>query len=119
MAVRSPPASGYNRDHVFALRVTATHCRAGCLFPACHMKLNIKTSIQYEDQLPGAEFPRNMALMHVRNVGIRLGRSLASCIANRGGAMTGVKRYAPAGVPIRLFSQPQLSWRDRAEGWAW
>ena len=36
------------------------------------MKLNIKTSIQYEDQLPGAEFPRNMALMHVRNVGIRL-----------------------------------------------
>ena len=24
MAVRSPPASGYNRDHVFALRVTAT-----------------------------------------------------------------------------------------------
>ena len=22
--------------------------------------------------------------------------------------MTGVKRYAPAGVPIRLFSQPQL-----------
>ena len=25
------------------------------------MKLNIKTSIQYEDQLPGAEFPRNMA----------------------------------------------------------
>ena len=83
------------------------------------MKLNIKTSIQYEDQLPGAEFPRNMALMHVRNVGIRLGRSLASCIANRGGAVTGVKRYAPAGVPIRLFSQPQLSWRDRAEGWAW
>ena len=61
------------------------------------MKLNIKTSIQYEDQLPGAEFPRNMALMHVRNVGIRLGRSLASCIANRGGAVTGVKRYAPAG----------------------
>ena len=30
----APPASGYNRDHVFALRVTATHCRAGCLFPA-------------------------------------------------------------------------------------
>ena len=91
------------------------------------MKLNIKTSIQYEDQLPGAEFSRNMALMHVRNVGTRLGRnvgnrlgrSLASCIANRGGAMTGVKRYAPAGVPIKLFSQPQLSWRDRAEGWAW
>ena len=32
------------------------------------MKLNIKTNIQYEDQLPGAEFPRNMALMHVRRL---------------------------------------------------